>query len=136
VTAVPESLRPGFSRLYPSTPTGILEGLTVILLLVLLVGLGVRYATAASGNAQQSAARSQIAALAPALDAYYIDHATYAGMTTQSLGLSRRGSTAPPLQLSDLSETGFCVQVQEGDWYAAQNGPHGQIQTGREPLCP
>jgi type II secretory pathway pseudopilin PulG len=136
VTAAPETLRPGFTRLWPSTPRAILEAMTVLILFLVLVGLGVRYAAAASGTAKESSASSQVAALAPALEAYYLDHETYAGMTPQALGLVSEGSTPPALRISNLSAAGFCVQVQVGDWYAAQSGPHAQIRTAQEPLCP
>lgn len=138
MTATPESLRPGLSRLLPTTPSTILESLTVIVLFVVLVSMGVRYATAAAGSAGQNAARAQIAMLAPAIEQYYVDHATFQGMTSQALGLvqGKRGARAARLEFSNLSPTGFCVQVRSGGWYAAESGMGGSIQTARHPLCP
>jgi type II secretory pathway pseudopilin PulG len=135
VTAAPDSLRPGLLRLYRGTPAAILESLTVMILAVVLVGIGVRYATAAGRSAEESAARSQIVLLAPAIQSYHLDHDTYRGMTAAELGVTSEDSK-PAVTFSGLSDDGFCVQARVGDWYAAQNGASGQIQTAHQPLCP
>ncbi len=110
----------------------------VLLLLLATVGFGAVYVRGAVANAYASAAAAQLRVLAPTIEAYGLDHSGYAGMTPAALerdyGASAASSLNQKLTIS-ASSGGYCIQVQDGDRYAAQRGPGAAIETSQAPIC-
>lgn len=90
-------------------------------------------------NADREAAQAQLAAIAPAISAYGLEHSTYAGMTPQvlarSFGIKLRKKIAGTLTVTGTTASGYCAQVRWGKWYAAQRGPGTPYATSKQPIC-
>src|SRR5262245_5330021 len=111
------------------------EGFTLIELLVVIVILGILLAIAVPSylgfkdRAEASAARSNVRAAVPAVEAYYSDNGKYTGMTTAILkanydaGVKING-------LSGLSTTSYCISATQGSHTFKKVGPSGVITSG------
>jgi prepilin-type N-terminal cleavage/methylation domain-containing protein len=108
------------------------EGFTLVELLIVLLIIGVLLAIAIpsllgfAGRADQAAARANVAAARPAIEAYYADNGSYnAGMTLAKL----KASYAAGLNLSAepviIAGTSYCIQSTVGGAAAHMSGPGG-----------
>jgi hypothetical protein len=111
----------------------------VIALAVIGIGFGAAHARAAAQDVSRNAAETQIGVLTTAANAYGLEHSGYVGMTPESLaseyGMNLDRKIARTLTISGTSTTSFCVQVQAGSWYVAQQGPGAAVVAAKQPLC-
>jgi prepilin-type N-terminal cleavage/methylation domain-containing protein len=112
--------------------SGSSAGFTLVELLIVLLILGVLLAIAVpsllgfAGRAERAAARANVAAARPAIEAYYMDNGSYnAGMTLAKL----KASYAAGLKLSaepvTIAGSSYCIQSTVGGATAHVTGPAG-----------
>jgi Tfp pilus assembly protein PilE len=80
------------------------------------------------------AAKERLREVAPAIDAYFAGHGTYAGMTLtrlQAAGPSRLDASG--YSLSEVSSSGYCVQASVSGRTWHESGPMGELERG---ACP
>jgi type II secretory pathway pseudopilin PulG len=111
----------------------------VVVVALIVMGVLLANARASMLGAQASAAAAEIKTIEPVISAYGLEHSGYAEMTPAALkqdyGLQLDGSTLGTLEITGTSTSGFCIQIREGAWYAAQQGPAGAIETSRNKIC-
>ena len=111
----------------------------VVVLALLVAGVLLVNARASMLGAQASAAAAEIKTLEPVVSAYGLEHSGYTEMTPAALkqdyNLQLGGSAAGTLEITGASTSGFCIQIRDGAWYAAQQGPGGAIETSRNKIC-
>jgi type IV pilus assembly protein PilA len=116
-------------------------GFTLIELLVVIIILGILLAVAVpsyigfKGKAQQTAAKANVRAAVPAVEAFYSDQGTYVGLGNASTaavpGISYYDpSTAAKITIGTVSSTSYCVYAYESGatgptWF--KSGPAGDI---------
>ena len=108
------------------------SGFTLIELLVVLVIIGILLAIAVPSylgfkdRANKSAAKANVRAALPAIEAYYSDHGTYVGTSIANLKASYDAglsiSTLPVLTAST-----YCLTATLGGFTAHRTGPGGAI---------
>jgi hypothetical protein len=140
MTAAPHSIATAHSwRSIPVSPIAAAETAAIFVFALIVVGVLAVHARAAMQGAQASAAASEIRILEPVVDAYGLDNAGYAGMTPAALerdyGVQLDSTTVRTLKITGASANSFCVQIQDGALYAAQQGPSGTIETSHTPIC-
>ena len=114
------------------------RGFTLIELLIGLIVIGVLVGIAVPsfllmrGRAEDPAARANVRATLPSLEAYFADNDTYAGATYAVLHDSYDAGLAP-VSLSSLSDTGYCVEATVGSKTYSKAGPSAPLVQGS---CP
>jgi prepilin-type N-terminal cleavage/methylation domain-containing protein len=107
-------------------------GFTLIELLVVIIIIGILLAIAIPSylgfrdRANNSAAQANVRAAVPAVEAYFADNGTYAGMTLTGLRASYDQAIKGITIVSSSSST-YCVRGTSGSKDFYKNGPGGDI---------
>jgi prepilin-type N-terminal cleavage/methylation domain-containing protein len=107
----------------------LMELLVVVVIIGILIGIAVPSYIQFRQRAEDPAARANVRAALPAIEAYYADHDTYVGLTYATLQTSYDAGLAP-LTFSNLTQTSYCVQATVGSKTYSKNGPTAAIAQG------
>ncbi|MEY2433665.1 MAG: type pilus assembly protein PilA [Acidimicrobiaceae bacterium] len=107
-------------------------GFTLVELLIVLLIIGVLLAIAVpslltfAGRAERAAARANVAAARPAIEAYFVDNGSYnAGMSLAKLKASYAAGIKLSAEPIIVSGTTYCIQSTVGGKTAHMTGPAG-----------
>lgn len=105
--------------------------LLVSLLSLAVAGCGgsFRSGTFDSSPEQPSGGYARLRAAMPALDAWYADHGTYAGVTASALR-TRYDSGLHDVRVVSADARAYCLEATQGDTTLSMRGPGGHVILG------
>jgi hypothetical protein len=105
-----------------------------LLAVALLVLPGCFYLPALGGvsgsSSDEASAESNVRAAIPAIEAYYADNGTYAGMTVEGLRATYDPGIGDVTLVGPLTQDAYCVESTVGGHTYAKPGPAAQIASG------
>jgi type IV pilus assembly protein PilA len=113
------------------------RGMTLVELVIVVIVLGILVAIATASyigyreRANDSAAQSNIYALVPSIQAYFVDNESYSGMTLDVLNASYDGGIDPGRYSFGTvapAEATYCVQSSSGGRTWRKNGPSADLE--------
>lgn len=111
------------------------DGFTLIELLVVLVIIGVLLAIAVPSylgfrdRANDAAAKSNVRAAVPAVEAYYVDNSSYAGMSLAALQAIDAGVRLNALAAGKQTLNDYCISSTVGGKSWFKGGPADDLST-------
>ena len=112
----------------------------IVVFAIIVAGIAVNNARSAMQSARQDAAAAEIRILDPLVAAYGLDHSGYGGMTGSALerdyGARLDGAAKSTLEITATNANSYCIQIRDGAWYAARQGPSAPIETSQQAICP
>jgi type IV pilus assembly protein PilA len=108
------------------------SGFTLIELLTVLVIMGILLAVAVPSylgfkdRANRGAAEANVRSAVPAVEAYYTDNGTYAGMNLTALASIDAGVK---ITVVSAGASTYCISNSQGAFTAYKNGPSSTIST-------
>jgi len=126
-------------RTFSGSPIAAAETAAIIVFALFVTAAMLMHARAAMESAQANVAAAEIRVLDPVVSAYGLDHSGYSGMTStvlkQDYGVGMDTTATQTLEITGASASSYCIQVRDGAWYAAMQGPSGAIETSRSEIC-
>jgi prepilin-type N-terminal cleavage/methylation domain-containing protein len=87
------------------------EMMAALLVIAILIGIAIPVYLGQRDRANDAGAGVSVREALPAIAAYFQDHDTYVGMTTDGLRAIYDPALHPSLVLSDLTATSYCAQA-------------------------
>jgi type IV pilus assembly protein PilA len=123
----------------PNTPAVLRDerGMTLVELVIVVIVLGILVAIAMASymgyreRASDSAAQSNIYALVPSIQGYFVDHDSYSGLTLDILKASYDGGIDPERYSFGTvapADGTYCVQTSSGGRTWRKNGPSAELE--------
>jgi Tfp pilus assembly protein PilE len=113
------------------------DGVTLIDLVIVITIIGILLAIMLTSyvgyraKANSAVARANVQVIAPSIEAYYVDKATYVGMTLPGLKDAYDQSIVSSVYtLNDLTETSYCASSTVGGQSWKKGGPGTVVARG------
>lgn len=122
-------LRGGRTGLREQAGLSVIEFLTALTIAAVLVGIAIPAYREFTDRAVAASAQSTLRAAVPAIEFYFVDNGTYAGITYEHLR-DNYAAELGPLTFVGADDNSYCVEATRGDETYSQDGPGAPIREG------